>query len=226
MQPDCLFEISQLAQVTETMFNEGKESHIRRLNKAVKYAIDNRVYVKVPKLDKTSLLIVGFSNASFANNTDLTSQLGNTVFLSDCTNAVVPISFKSYKSRLVTRSVISGEVIAFGDMFDIAISISLELNKVLRRLVPVELITDSKSLFDVISKGSRTSKKRTMLNISAAREGFRDKLISDVGFVKSSANIANGLTKPICQAVHRHVLTSTFLDVVPKQWSVRSEEVT
>ena len=198
--PDSLFEISQLAQVTEEKFNSAQGAQIRRLNQAVKYAIDHRVCLKVPKLDAISLKILGFSDASFANNSDLTSQLGHIFFLADSTNAVVPLSFKSYKSRRVTRSVMSGEVIAFSDMFDIAISMSVELSKILNRKVPMQLLTDSKSLFDVISKGSRTSEKRIMLDIAAAREGFRDKLISDIEFVRSNANIADGLTKPMSQA--------------------------
>lgn len=54
-RPDCLFDISQLAQVTEERFNESKGGTIRRLNKAVKYVIDNRVRLKVPKLSRETL---------------------------------------------------------------------------------------------------------------------------------------------------------------------------
>lgn len=120
----------------------------------------------------------------------------------------------------------SSEVIAFSDMFDIAVALSEELSTVVKQRVPVQLLTDSKSLFDVISKGSRTSEKRTMLDIAAAREGFRDKIISDIGFVRSGNNIADGLTKSLSQAVLRDVVTSGHLDVKPEQWIVRSEEVT
>ena len=34
-----------------------------------------------------------------------------------------------------------------------------------------------------------------MLDIATAREGFRDKVISDIGFVHTGQNIALGLTK-------------------------------
>lgn len=63
--------------------------------------------------------------------------------------------------------------------------------------LPVQLRTDSKSLFDVIAKGSTTSKKRTMIIIAAAREGYRDKMISDIGFIRNGESIADGLTKTI-----------------------------
>lgn len=36
-----------------------------------------------------------------------------------------------------------------------------------------------------------------MLDIAAATEGFHDKLISDISFVRNSKNVADGLTKVI-----------------------------
>ena len=112
-QPDCMFEISQVAQVTEEMFAAKKTELVRRLNKAVKDAVDSRVKLKISKLDVSSLKFIGFSDAPIANNYDLSSQLGHVVFLGDVNGDVVPISFKSYKARRVTRSAVSGEVIAY-----------------------------------------------------------------------------------------------------------------
>ena len=134
----------------------------------------------------------------------------------------VPIDFKSYKSRQVVRSAMAGEVIAFSDLFDRAATLAAEIGEIFGRKIPVQLLTDSKSLFDVISKGSRTSEKRVMLDIAAAREGFRDKVISDIGFVRSSQNLADGLTKPMAQASLRVVLSTGFLDVKPEQWIIRN----
>lgn len=142
-RPDCLFEISQLAQVTESMFAKDRSSIIRRLNKAVTYAVDNKLSLKIPKLDRNKLRVIGFSDSSFANNADISSQIGHVVFLADDRDSVVPISFKSYKSRRVTRSPMAGEVTAFSDMFDIAIALSSEIISVLPYHVPVQLMTDS-----------------------------------------------------------------------------------
>lgn len=122
-------------------------------------------------------------------------------------------------------SVMSGEVIAFSDMFDIDIALSLQMSKIMSRHIPVQLFTDNKSLFDGISKGSRASEKRTMLHIPAAREGFRDNLTSDIGFVRSNSNIADGLTNPMNQAALRNVLNNEFIEVRPEQWIVPSAEI-
>ena len=86
----------------------------------------------------------------------------------------------------------------------------------------MQLLTDSKSLFDVISKGSRTSEKHVMLDIAAVREGFWDKVISGIGFIRSSQNLADGLTKPMAQASLRVFLSTGSLDVKPEQWIIRN----
>lgn len=221
-RPDCQFEISQLAQITEERFAKEQNAVIRRLDKTTKYAVDHRVSLKIPALDQDSLRVIGFADASFANNHDLSTQLGHICFLSDAHCRSVPIAFRSYKSRRVVRSAMAGEVIAFSDLFDVSASLASELGQVYGRKIPVHLFTDSKSMFDVISKGSRTSEKRTMLDIAAAREGFADKTISDIGFVRSSENLADGLTKSMSQGALRDVVATGTFEVHPEQWIIRN----
>lgn len=74
----------------------------------------------------------------------------------------------------------AGKVIAFSDYFHVAIVLSIELEAIRGFKVTAQPFTDSKSLFDVISKGSRSSEKGLMLHIAAAREGFKDLIISDI----------------------------------------------
>ena len=156
-RPDCLFEISQLAQVTEEKYSTERSVVIRRINRATRYAVQNRISLKVPSLNKDTLRVIGFSDSSFANNADLSSQLGHICLLGDHTGALVPINFKSCKSRRVLRSSMVGEVIAFRDLFDVATTLASELEFIFSRKVPVQIFTDSISFFDVISKGSRRS---------------------------------------------------------------------
>ncbi len=94
--------------------------------------------------------------------------------LSDAIGKAIPLSFKSYKARRVTRSVTAAEVIAFNDMFEAALKMAAELKKMMGKNVPLRLLTESKSFLDVISKGSRTSDKRMMIDIAAAREDYKN----------------------------------------------------
>ena len=174
--PDCASEVSQMAQVTQEMFKRDKKPFIKRCKKLVRHVHENKIKVAIPKLEKDSLRVVGFSDASFAGNMDFTSQLGYICFLADESDAAVSIIFKSYKARRVTRSVMAAEVISFSDMFDACYTLAQDLKPMLRNTqIPIQLYTDSKSLFDVISKGTRTSEKRLMFDIFAAREGFKKK---------------------------------------------------
>lgn len=114
----------------------------------------------------------------------------------------------------------SDELIAFSDLFDVAVSSAEEIGIMLSKKIPVQLLTDSKSLFHVVSKGSRTSEKKMMLDIAAAKEGFKNKTISDIGFVWSSQNIADGLTKSMGQADLRQVIATGYLNIMPDQWII------
>ena len=221
-RPDMQFEISQLAQVTKERFDADPMAHIKKLNNSIRYAHDNIAHLPFPKLDLRSVRIVGYSDAAFANNYDATSQLGRVILLIDDDNNSIPIAFKSYKSRRVTRSVLSAEVIAFANLFDYAFSIRSQIEQALRRGVPMHLLTDSKSLFDIISKGSRTSEKRIMLDIHATREAYRHQEISNIGFVRSQYNLADGLTKPKMQGSLLGVLRKGQHQVQCEQWIIQN----
>ena len=60
-----------------------------------------------------------------------------------------------------------------------------------------------------------------MPDIAAAREGFRDGIISDIGVFRSSMNLADGLTKPMKQSSLRDVLATGVPNIRPEQWIVR-----
>ena len=112
---DLLFEISQLAQITLERFNTSARAHWKWLNTAIRHAHVNVSNLQFPKIEHSSVCIAGYSDAVFANNHDLESQLGRVILLMDDKNSAIPIAFKSYKSRKVTRSVLSDEFIAFAD---------------------------------------------------------------------------------------------------------------
>ena len=141
-----------------------------------------------------------YSDAAFANNSELSSQLGRVVLFTDESNKAIPLLYSSYKSRRATRSVLSAEMIVFADLPDDVLAISKQLEIMLQRTIPVHMSTGSKSLFDIIAKGSRTNEKRNMLDMYAARQAYNDLEIINIGFVRNSYNLATGLTKPKLQA--------------------------
>ena len=115
-----------------------------------------------------------------AKNTDLTSQLGRIVILAEASGFTLPPppnSYKSYKSRSVTRYVLVVEVIAFPYLFDEAFGLRSQLEQALNRPINCTC-SDSKSLSDIIADGLTKCnyillflrKLSTLLNISGTYE--------------------------------------------------------
>ena len=149
--------------------------HCKRLNKTIKYVLDYKESTRIPKINYNPLRIKAYCDAAFTNNADLSSQPGRIAFLTDGNHNSIPVSYKSYKSRRVGCSILSAEVIAFADLFDDAFAIRKQLEFVLRQSIPVHILTDVKSLFNIISRGSRTSEKRNMLDTYAVRPHIKNK---------------------------------------------------
>lgn len=159
-RPDVQYEVFQLAQVTKDVFNEKRKQVLKFLNFVLKYELDHVYVIYVPTLDSSSLQVTGFSDASFANNRDNTTQLGYIIFLAHKNNNTGSIHYKSKKACRIVRSVLGGELIEFVDMFDYLFTATSELRCLHPgSTVPVSLHTDRKSLVVVISKASRTSKR-------------------------------------------------------------------
>lgn len=115
----------------------------------------------------------------------------------------------------------AAELIAFSDMLDSAYTLLQELQS----LHPEEKILfkpfkDSKSLVDVISKGTVTVEKRLMLDIACPREGYLRHDISDIGLVRSGDNIADVLTKQMNQSALRTMMSTGKVEVEPVHWII------
>lgn len=120
------------------------------------------------KVNESSLRLLRYLDARSAHNMDLSTQLGCIIFLAEKHKLSVPRALKSYKCRQNTLSAMSGNLIAFANIFGAAIDISQDPSEILSRQSPIQLLNDKNILFDFISKGSQTSAKRTMLDVSAA----------------------------------------------------------
>ena len=117
-----------------------------------------------------SLRITAYSHAAFAYNADVSYYPGQIVLLTGDNYNAIPVSYMSYKSRRDARSVLSTEVIALANLLDNTLAIRKQLEFNLRKLIAVHILTESKRLFYIISKGGRSSKRRVMLGIYAARQ--------------------------------------------------------
>ncbi len=117
------------------------------------------------KLDLDTLHIRDYSNASFATNLRHTLQLGYIIIPCDKDDNASILHYASYKSRRVARSVLGAKTYAFAGAYDFAYGAEKDLEAILERKVHLTMFTDSKILFDVITKCSQTQEKHLMIDL-------------------------------------------------------------
>ncbi len=84
--------------------------------------------------------------------------------------------------------------------------------------------TDSKSLFDVITKCSKKQERRLMIDLQAVRDAYKAHEISNVGFIRGPNNLADGMTKPFkCDPLNDLLRTGKEIFSV-EQWVIRSSD--
>ena len=110
-----------------------------------------------------------FTDASFANNADLSSQISTVLVLSDDSNKANILHWSSTKCKRVTRSVLASELYAMVHGFDTAGAIKATIDKILNIKLPLVLYTDSKSLYDCLVKLGTTQEKRLMIDVLSLR---------------------------------------------------------
>jgi hypothetical protein len=191
-RPDIACSVSMAAQATDITF---EENHVKALNDVIKFlkATPN-IFLRYSPLDRRTLRMVVYSDASLNNLVDNRSQLGYVILLSDASNRCSLLHYSSHKSTRVTRSSMAAETLAFSNAFDNAFIIKHDIE---RMIGPVHLLmlTDSKALFDVLTRTRYTTERRLMVDIAAAREAYHEQIISNIGLIRSEFNIADGLTK-------------------------------
>ena len=220
-RPEHAYYAQSSAQITEQLFNS---THIKEYNSTVRALKENKEKdLQYQRLDEKTLRITAYSDASFANNTDLSSQLGYIIFLSDASQRCNVVAYRSYKSRRKTRSVLGGEVLAFADAFDASYALRRDLEKMLGKAIPISVLTDSKSLFDIITKSSATLEKRLMIDVAAAREAYGKQELNDIGLISSENNPADAFTKGGLKAKQMllQVLATGSLNHKVEQWIYR-----
>ena len=148
------------------------------------------------------------------------SQIGYIILLVDAENKCHVLDFKSQNNKRVTRSILGAEVCAFAEAFDRAYLLKRDLEAILQQYIPLSMMTDSKSLFDVIIKCSDTTEKSLLIDLFAVREGYRRQDISNIGHIRSEFNPADSFTKLTSSAVLDSVLTDNMLQHPIAKWVI------
>ena len=151
-----------------------------------------------------------FTDASFANNKDLSSQIGYVIVLTDRNYSANIIYWSSIKYKRVTRSVLASELYGLAYGFDIGATIKSTIQNILQlEQLPLVLCTDSKSLYDCLVKLGTTQEKRLMVDLMCLRQAYERREITEIKWINGGSNPADAMTKSKpCQALKQLVDTN------------------
>ncbi|KAI0995534.1 hypothetical protein K3495_g12645, partial [Podosphaera aphanis] len=233
-QPEACFDLSSAAQ-----HQNPSQINIEALNKRLKWQLDHpeRGLNFIPlNLDTAKIYV--FVDGSFANNSDLSSQIGFVIILANETENNGDagqchfeiegniIHYSSTKCKRVTRSVLASEIYGMVHGVDMAISIGSTLDEILRELklksIPIIVCTDSYSLYDCLVKLGTTKEKRLMIDIMALRQSYERRELAEVRWVNAEDNLADSMTKSNPNKALQNFVDTNRILVRVEGWVMRA----
>jgi hypothetical protein len=218
-QPEASFDLSFAAQVIDP-----QEEDIKLLNKRIQWQIDHNTRgLKYVPLDLTTLKLIAFTDASFANNKDSSSQIGFVIALADSQNNANILHWQSIKCKRVTRSVLASELYAIAHGFDTGIVLKTTIELIINKPLPLILCTDSKSLYDCLVRLGTTQEKRLMVDLMCLRQSYERRQITEVKWIEGDTNPADAMTKgKACNAL-TELVNSNKVNLSVTGWVERGD---
>jgi hypothetical protein len=149
-RPDAAFAMGRPSQITPENTNSEATKTCNDLNDYLKTTV-KRILVFC-KLDVKSLHVVFYSDASFAGNLDLSSQIGGIILLKDKHGNAYVLHWFSKKCPRVTGSVLASEIVGFVTAFDIDSALRDVLEEIYQQSMPLYGPTDSYSFVFTVTQ--------------------------------------------------------------------------
>ena len=194
-----------------SLSNRGSETtyaDLDALNQTLDFAkstADLGICIRAVPIDQ-STVIVGYSDASWANAQGSASQHGQIIMLTsanvtECTSIGAIVDWKTGRSKRVCRSTLAAEAVSADTATDRLAFLSYMLgelifgipaHKVGKRLTTL-LVTDCKSLYDTVaSPNPGIQDKRTLVNVRSIQELIDHRTVH---WVPTHLQRSDGLTK-------------------------------
>ena len=222
-QLEATFDLSAAAQVTNP-----QKGDIEKLNKRLDWQTDNatRGLQFVPlNLAPDSLRLLVFTDSSFANNPDHSSQIGYVIVLTDKHDNANILHWSSTKCKRITRSVLASELYGMAHGFDTRASIKYTIELILQiENLPLALCTDSKSLYECLVKLGTTQEKRLMIDILYLRQAYERRLITKIVWIDGTTNLADAMMKlKPCQGL-KDLIDTNKINIKLTGWVERGND--
>ncbi len=222
-RPDIAYLVSHLARFTKETFNAKS---IRLYNKAVKYLRETRhIELLYPRLDARTLRLVCYTDGGYSNTSDGKGQVGFVIALADGENRCAILAYVSRKSRRVVKSSTSIEALAFAEGFDHVFAIKADLVTIIKKSIPLIMLTDSEILFNTLTRRKTTTERRLMLDLRIARSAYSEREISNIALIASEHNPADALTKLNPNSALRKIMDTGKISHPIRQYVIEQAKV-
>ena len=147
------------------------------------------------KLDMDILKLIAFTDALFANNADLSSQISYVIVLIDAIGKANIIYQSLTKYKRVIKSVLAIKLYRIAYSFNITAVIKSTIDKMLSIITPLILYTDLKSLFNSLVRLNTTQEKCLIINIIYLHQVYKRREIIEIKWIDGNANPTNVIIK-------------------------------
>lgn len=197
-----MFDLSVAAKA-----KQPKDHDIDKLNTCLQWQIDNpNRGLKFVPIDLSTAKLMVFTDGSFANNSDMSSQIGYVIMLvnEDVRRDSFEIKgsilhYSSTKCKRVTRSILASEIYGMVSGFDLGLALITTLKSVTKSLrlkpIPLVICTDSFSLYQCLTKLGTLNEKRLMIDVMALRQSYERREIEEIRWINGVDNPADAMTK-------------------------------
>ena len=105
--------------------------------------------------------------------------------------------------------------------FDIGSTVKATIGKIFGTEISLIICTDSRSLYDCLTKLGTTQEKRLMIDISSIRETYELREIAEIVWIKSSSNPADSMTKSNSNRALDEMIASNQYKLEKEAWVER-----
>jgi hypothetical protein len=130
-------------------------------------------------------------NASFANNPDLSLQMGYVIVLGNEKATEESFEFTGniihwffFKCKRITRNILTSEVYAIAEGVNMAIAIGITINRIVAKLgapsVPIVVCTNFLFLYKCLIKLGTIKEKKLIINIIAIRQAYERQKVRNI----------------------------------------------
>ena len=191
-RPDIAYDVSVLS----SNVKDATVKDLFEVNKLLMKCKNNNYSLFYPKLDLKNIKIRCYADASFGNLKKGASQGGMFVELVS-NNKTSPVMWQSKKIHRVVADVMAAETLAMVSALDEAFLISNMFSELLfqnRETIPIEAVTDSRSLYESAHSTKSLENRRLRIDMSILREYITNEKCQ-ITWVSTSDQLADILTK-------------------------------